>query len=67
VTPTDPRRAYVTRLMDRLRRLYAERALLPAKDDNTDDLIAAGVMDGETMSLNLLRRLYRAVISKFQE
>lgn len=67
MTPTDPRRAYVTRLMDRLRRLYAERALLPAKDDNTDDLIAAGVMDGETMSLNLLRRLYRAVISKFQE
>jgi hypothetical protein len=61
------RRAYIERLMRRLQRLYSERALLPAKDDNTDDLIAAGVMDGETMSLNLLQRLYRAVISEFQE
>lgn len=64
---TDARRAYVERLMDRLRRLYADRALLPAKDDNTDDLIAAGVMDGETMSLNLLRRLYRAIMAEHQE
>jgi hypothetical protein len=50
--------------MDRLRRQYADRALLPSKDDNTDDLIAAGVMDGETMSLQLLQRLYRYVISE---
>lgn len=61
---TDARRAYVERLMNRLRRQYADRALLPGKDDNTDDLIAAGVMDGAALSLQLLRRLYRHVISE---
>jgi hypothetical protein len=61
---TDARRAYVVALLDRLRRQYADRALLPSKDDNTDDLIAAGVMDGETLSLQLLQRLYRAIPSE---
>lgn len=43
------RRAYVTALLDRLRRQYAERALLPS---------------GEQMSLNLLQRLYRCVLTE---
>lgn len=42
-------RAYVTKLMDRLRSAYADRALLPS---------------GETMSLILLRRLYHAIASE---
>jgi hypothetical protein len=67
VNDTTARRAYVVALLDRLKRLYADRALLPGRDDNTDDLIAAGVMDGERLSLQLLQRLYRYVISEHQE
>jgi len=59
---TNARRAYVTRLMSRLRRLYSGRAMLPSAAHDFDDTEAR-----ETMSLQLLRRLYRAVISEFQE
>lgn len=46
---TADRRAYVESIMNRLRRQYAERALLPS---------------GAAMSLNLLQRLYRHVMSE---
>jgi hypothetical protein len=53
-TDTDERRAYVEAIMNRLRRQYAERALLPAKDEE----------EGATLSLQLLQRLYRHVMSE---
>ena len=53
-TDTDKRRAYVEALMNRLRRQYAERALIPAKAD----------AEGETFSLQMLQRLYRHVMSE---
>jgi hypothetical protein len=53
-TDTDNRRAYVEAIMNRLRRQYAERALLPAKAQEA----------GETLSLQLLQRLYRHVMSE---
>lgn len=60
MTPqADDRRAYVARIMDRLRRQYADRALLPSAAHDIDDTEAR-----ETMSLHLLRRLYRYVISE---
>ena len=51
-TQTDERRAYVEAIMNRLRRHYAERTPLPDRDD------------AETLSLALLQRLYRAVMSE---
>ena len=53
-TDTDERRAYVEAIMNRLRRQYAERALLPARDEE----------EGETLSLQMLQRLYRHVMSE---
>jgi hypothetical protein len=53
-TDTDERRAYVETIMNRLRRQYAERALMPAKDED----------EGETLSLQMLQRLYRHVMSE---
>jgi hypothetical protein len=53
-TDTDERRAYVEAIMNRLRRQYAERALLPAKDRT----------EGETLSLQMLQRLYRHVMNE---
>ena len=53
-TDTDERRAYVEAIMNRLRRQYAERALLPAGED----------AEGETLSLQMLQRLYRHVMSE---
>jgi len=53
-TDTDERRAYVEAIMNRLRRQYAERALLPAKAEDED----------ETLSLQMLQRLYRHVMSE---
>jgi hypothetical protein len=51
-TQTDERRAYVEAIMNRLRRHYAERTPLPGSDDS------------ETLSLALLQRLYRHVMSE---
>jgi hypothetical protein len=51
-TQTDQRRAYVEAIMNRLRRHYAEQTLLPDRDD------------AETLSLALLQRLYRYVMSE---
>jgi hypothetical protein len=51
-TQADTRRAYVQAIMNRLRRHYAERTPLPDCDD------------GETLSLALLQRLYRYVMSE---
>jgi hypothetical protein len=53
-TDTDKRRAYVEAIMNRLRRQYAERALIPAKAED----------QGETLSLQMLQRLYRHVMSE---
>ena len=53
-TDTDERRAYVEAIMNRLRRQYAERALLPARDEE----------EGATLSLQMLQRLYRHVMSE---
>lgn len=53
-TGTDERRAYVEAIMNRLRRQYAERALLPTREEE----------DGETLSLQMLQRLYRHVMSE---
>jgi hypothetical protein len=52
-TKTDERRAYVEAIMNRLRRHYAERTPLP-NDDDTE----------KTLSLQLLQRLYRHVMSE---
>ena len=51
-TQADTRRAFVQAIMIRLRRHYAERTPLPNRDD------------GETLSLALLQRLYRYVMSE---
>jgi hypothetical protein len=51
-TQTDARRAFVEAIIYRLRRHYAERTPLPVRDD------------GETLSLALLQRLYRYVVSE---
>jgi hypothetical protein len=56
---TDARRAEVARLCDRLKRLYSERAVLPSAAHDFDD-----TEERETMSLNLLQRLFRAIISE---
>jgi hypothetical protein len=53
-TGTDERRAYVEAIMNRLRRQYAERAPLPSGEDD----------EGETLSLQMLQRLYRHVMSE---
>jgi hypothetical protein len=53
-TDTDERRAYVEAIMNRLRRQYAERALIPTKSED----------EGETFSLQMLQRLYRYVMSE---
>ena len=52
-TQTDERRAYVEAIMNRLRRHYAERTPLPGRDD-----------EEEVLSLALLQRLYRYVMSE---
>ena len=51
-TQTDERRIFVEAIMNRLRRQYAERTPLPDRDDR------------ETLSVALLQRLYRYVISE---
>ena len=51
-TQTNERRAYVEAIMNRLRRQYTEQTLLPDRDD------------AETLSLALLQRLYRHVMSE---
>jgi hypothetical protein len=51
-TPTDQRRAFVEAIMNRLRRHYAERTPLPDRDNQ------------EPLSLALLQRLYRYVMSE---
>jgi hypothetical protein len=52
-TETDARRAYVEAIMNRLRRHYAERTPLPGHED-----------DQETLTLQMLQRLYRHVMSE---
>jgi hypothetical protein len=51
-TQTDARRAFVEAIINRLRRHYAERTPLRDRDD------------GEALSLALLQRLYRYVMSE---
>lgn len=51
-TETDERRAYVESIMNRLRRQYAERSPLPDHED------------AEPLSLQMLQRLYRHVMSE---
>jgi len=52
-TETDARRAYVEAIMNRLRRHYAERTVLPSHEE-----------DQETLSLQMLQRLYRHVMNE---
>jgi hypothetical protein len=51
-TETDERRAYIESIMNRLRRHYAEQTPLPGHEDQ------------EALSLQLLQRLYRHVMSE---
>lgn len=51
-TSTDERRLYVEAIMSRLQRQYAEQTPLPTKTE------------GEVLSLELLQRLYRDVMSE---
>jgi hypothetical protein len=51
-TETDERRAYIESIMNRLRRHYAERTPLPGREDD------------EALTLQLLQRLYRNVMSE---
>ena len=53
-TDTDERRAYVEAIMNRLRRQYADRTLIPTKAED----------EGMTLSLQMLQRLYRHVMSE---
>ncbi len=53
-TDTDERRAYVEALMNRLRRQYNDRALIPIKAED----------EGAALSLQMLQRLYRHVMSE---
>jgi hypothetical protein len=55
-TETDARRAYVEAIMNRLRRHYAERTTLPGREEEYEE--------GETLSLQMLQRLYRHVMSE---
>ncbi|HEU5016075.1 MAG TPA: hypothetical protein VFT66_26360 [Roseiflexaceae bacterium] len=50
-TETDKRKAYIESVMNRLRRHYAERTPLPDREN-------------ETLTLQMLQRLYRHVISE---
>jgi len=50
-TRTDERRAYVETLLNRLRRLYVERAPLPAED-------------AEPLSFEMLQRLCHSITSE---
>jgi len=50
-TETDARRAYIEAIMNRLRRQYAQRTPLPDSED-------------EVLSLQMLQRLYRHVMSE---
>jgi hypothetical protein len=54
-TETDARRAYVEAIMNRLRRQYAERTPMPGGED---------AEEGQTLSLQMLQRLYRHVMSE---
>ena len=51
-TETDERRAYIESIMNRLRRHYAERTPLP------------GNQQQEALTLQMLQRLYRHVMSE---
>ena len=51
-TETDERRAYIEAIMNRLRRHYAEQTQLPGHDEQ------------QALSLQLLQRLYRHVMSE---
>ncbi|MBK9714455.1 MAG: hypothetical protein IPO81_24570 [Kouleothrix sp.] len=53
-TETDARRAYVEAIMSRLRRHYAERTPLPVRREE----------GSQTLSLQMLQRLYRHVMSE---
>lgn len=51
-TETEKRRTYIEGIMNRLQRQYVERTQLPSHED------------GEALSLELLQRLYRHVMSE---
>lgn len=54
-TDTDARRAYVEAIMNRLRQHYAERTPLPTEGAKET---------GESLSLQMLQRLYRHVMAE---
>lgn len=54
-TDTDAKRAYIDSLISRLRRQYEERRRLPGHDEGSE---------GEPLSMSLLQRLYRHVMSE---
>ena len=54
-TDTDAKRAYIDSLISRLRRQYEERRPLPGRDEGAE---------GEPLSMSLLQRLYRHVMSE---
>ena len=54
-TDTDAKRAYVDNLISRLRRQYEEQRPLPGREEG---------QEGETLSMSLLQRLYRHVMSE---
>ncbi|HNP73120.1 MAG TPA: hypothetical protein PLO33_11650 [Kouleothrix sp.] len=52
---TAAKRAYIDQLINRLRRQYEEQRLLPAREEGAE---------GEPLSMSLLQRLYRHVLSE---
>ncbi len=54
-TDTDAKRAYVDNLISRLRRQYEEQQPLPGREEGEA---------GEALSMSLLQRLYRHVMSE---
>ena len=59
---TTEARAHCARIMDRLKRLYRERAALPSAAHDFDD-----TEDREAMGLALLQRLFKAIVGEFVE
>lgn len=54
-TDTDAKRVYIDSLISRLRRQYEEQLPVPSREEG---------VEGEPLSMSLLQRLYRHVLSE---
>ncbi len=56
--------AHIDQAFHRLRKHYADGDPLPERNDNCEDLIAAGCADTRRLNVAQLQRLYRCVTSE---